>query len=275
MPDVKLDIIEDARHDERDGQINNIVRSCIVSGLTPGGDGGIGVIPGQSTDAVIKQALGVLGVPQPNNRHPVYTDLTCRSRQAVALAPTIVKIDCVYSFASGFRQPPEGFNAPMISGGVTYETKRTSTDANGNPIIVGFTTTEGDINVLTPQRKEVNVYRPRHWMRYENSRSTFTPWEQAERYINKVNTANPANDVGTDGKVWLCRNVSYTLENDSTTPPRFRFAYEFSLDPEGHRIDVYYTLPNGAPPENATEGNGLAKVDVYEEADFGERELFT
>lgn len=264
MPTEILDILSSANVDEKGGAVKRARRSVLITGLdaTYNGD--------TAPAARIAQAYNTLSISQ-GERHPTYTFLYCKERNASIVDLDKVQFDIIYeplNFAGQDVEPPSGEDY-VLSGGASLEREETYVDVNGDPIELSFTS---GLSVYPTVAVSVPVLRPRREITLERSILIDDPGATANTYVGQTNNATWNGGVaGT----WLCTAINFTLRNPiavdgAGTTPLYRMRFDFRFNPNGHNPSVVYTDPETGQPIAGweTDVNASAVVSVYEQVSF-------
>lgn len=261
-PTLKLDLVENVRVVERDGFVTELSRGAIVYGIRTVDKGipGTGGALDPSTFAV-RTALNHPDMPQPGDRHPTIPALFVRSREAVALGPSIVQVDVRYQrLDDGAGPPAPGFDY-AIEGAAVAEQIESQTDRLGDQIIV-------EHNGIR-QGATITADESRSTLRFTQSFGSAAPGVWARQWTNRVNSdAWQGDAAGT----WRCMGISFRLVDPNTVPATWQFSYDFAYKQSGWQPKVVFVdRETGEPPADIDTGaNSLAlkTVDWYEAAPF-------
>jgi hypothetical protein len=248
---------------ERDGIVVEIRDTYLVTGLTAGGSG---------THNQEQDALNTAGVPGPGDAYtgdsPNIVGLVCTTRQARALTPTIVEVECIYRIPSldhGIA-PIVGvtdlMDAQSFSGTTFLTNYPTQLDVTGAPITVAH-------NGIA-QGAEVSASRPRAEIGWSATLLTNDPLSYVYNFVGFVNSGDFVY-VG-DTRMWLCTGIDFNMVQRSMqagTTTSWHFDFRMAYDPRTWDADVWYTDPmTGKPPADLVSGTGYKQVQIYPEANF-------
>ncbi len=202
------------------------------------------------------------GVPQYGDPHPVIPDIQVTDIQASPESNDSESVKIRVTYASPTADDSEAGEGdlstgiPVISSGLTQE--QTTLDINGEFILVqffgggGFSTKWEAVTVQRPQMRVTLT-------RIESSIPKFT----IAHYLGRVNSSSWS---GFGAKTWLLAGI-----NANQDKGKYRVEYSFIYRPETWQAVVTVRIPadviDDFPPD-VKSGNGYAKFDVYDFADF-------
>lgn len=249
--EVTLDIIEDARWREVNGQVVEIVRLAIVNNIAN--------IPASNpADRMLQLARSVGGIPQPGASHPWRGDCFLREREVTAFGHGQARIMLVYR---PDNEQQDVNNAYTTRGGSSSEQIETQLDKQGNQIIVTHQGKQqgGEIHPFEA-RSEIQAW----W--YEQS---MTPGDLTRAFTNKVNSGPFQLDLLAPARTWRCTEVTFEPEDMSLSPPKYRYQASFVYNPAKHDPSVVYIDPEtGKPPPALVVGQGIKTITWYDEVNF-------
>ena len=256
MPMLKLDIIEGARVIERDGKVSEATRLAVVTGITPGSNWAA-------------QALAVAGLPATGNSHPHYPKLYLRNRYPQARAPSVIFIELQYRTPEDqSTEPPSGFES-VVSGGSSLNSLTSAKDRDGNDLFTVETVDDGAGSYTTSTEKQggtIDVMEAQHEQHYERVELSAAPGIISSGYAGKINSATWG---GAAPGIWMCTGVRFTLQDRTTSPPAWRFSYDFQADRRGWQPRLVHINPEtGKPCNPLIEGKSTKEVIWYYEANF-------
>ena len=194
----------------------------------------------------------------------------------VALGQAVVELGYERSEGSS----TETGTVPTLGGRGSLRRVDRTVDRDGNPYEVIYTYPEdsnetypnGQAKALTTEKvgATLSVLEPSIVLSGSVTKETHTPGAIIADYDGKVNSIAWQ---GYDPRHWLCIDANFTLIDDTTTPPLWRFDFAFELDDTGWDTQttvIFINPQTGQAPPDIAEGNGLLTVSHYETKNFNE-----
>ena len=155
--------------------------------------------------------------------------------------------------------PGDGDNLSPIRISGAVSATETEVDKSGSTITVSH---GGESQGGTIRANEAAMQ-----LAFDMAVETYTPTDVIVAWQNKINSADW---FGGSPGVWLCTRVNVQPIQESSTPPRWKFTFEFQAKPyPGWQPWVRYIDPEtGKPPVGLVDGTGYKQVQHYDEADF-------
>lgn len=258
---VRLDFVEDATVTQDAGGIQAIRRARITG------------IAGPATLRQ-RQALDAPGLPRFGDPHPAWGDL-----KVVAIQVDPVDVQ-TFDAQITYRVPTPQELAHMGAGGTVIDrqwfavtvTEELNQDVNGerlyhwytgNPVAPSIVAGSGVVfqrslaKVLVWKNELAEVQRPS-----VGARIIMSDRQSVQGLLDFSGTINQAFWSGFPPQTWLIGGIDSRLDRD-----RWINSFELFYKPDTwkFRSVVEYF---GAPPSDATLGNGIADFDVYQSANF-------
>jgi hypothetical protein len=213
-----------------------VSRMARVIGLTPG--------VGAPFEATAAQALPTIGSPHPNSNDLILEDYSVTMDGGDA-----AMVECIYRWQDpGTWQTPDGENPtqPKWQGGVAVEQVTLYKGADDKALAVTYTPAGQDETVTTPVT--MIVTEPRAALTVPIMMETKFPGAIALQWVGRVNSAMWN---GGSAREWMCTSTPFTLIDNSTSPPKWEFTFEFVHNRDTHDPQGVVTDPaTGFPIED-------------------------
>ena len=249
VPEVSIDIIEDARLREENGIVVEVVRVAIIKDVA---------LPPTPKDYILKSALATLGIPAHGASHPFHTGLFVRRREVTAMGHAIARVMLFYE-RDDVGQPAG--DTVLISGGTAVEQIETALDRAGNQITV----THGGI----PQGGEIHPFEARDSITLTWTEQSAAPGALTRAYTNKVNTGPWQFDGFAAARTWHVAEFTFELADGKRVPPLYRMQASFRHNDDGIDPQIVYIDPEtGRPPAGLVANVGYKTIQWYDAVDF-------
>jgi hypothetical protein len=257
---IKPDIIEQSTI-KRDKDGYSVDRFYIVDSV------------GGKAESRLYTAITKSGVPQFGDGHPTIPGIQVTSVSAAPISNSQIRIGVTYGVPSvddeQEQQEDTGANEGTASVVLTtaVENEVVYNDINGELLLVTYNryATVGDPTSNFQPTKfygSATVQRPQLqavFTRTENS----LPLSALASHLGKVNSSPWS---GYPAKTWLCTSISANEDKG-----KFEVSYTFNQRDTGWRAFIVVPLTRAEAsdfPLDLDSGNGIARYDVYESADF-------
>jgi len=212
---------------------------------------------GGSNTGRLYQALIAQGIPRVGDPHPDIPGIKVLSVKSEPLErqPNQARVQVTYGVEETKTDPESEANGiTSIEVDATALAEETQVDINGEFMVNKYTSwqTGGSfLQACIPVR--VSVYRPQMTVRIKQKAQSL-PKAKIQQYLGTVN-ADPWS--GYPAGTWLC-----TALNASFSKGRWDIDYNFIYRENGWQV-VDLIQINGRIPEDVSEGNGIARFNVY------------
>jgi hypothetical protein len=219
---------------------------------------------GGSKDARLYSAITTAGVPQLNDPHPIIPDVKVTRLNATLEkgSNNIARVAVSYSVPDAEDATADAQQGTTSPGTVTLSTgvsaEQTWFDINGEFLTASFIG-----GVYQTAYKQADVQRPQLTVSFKRVENVL-PKAAIQKYLGKVNSSAWA---GFPKKTWLCTKIDASEDKEG----KFNVDYGFSYNPATWRLEIILNLTPAQIeelPPNKDTGNGYARYDVYEGADF-------
>ena len=171
-------------------------------------------------------------------------------------------------------------NYPVFQGRSSLRQVTTEKDGYGNQILLEHTFPDDDVDFglnttfnpsdVTPkavlQGGEIALLMPSAEQEITIFYSTDYPMDYCLSWLGHINWYSWGSAAPF---TWICSDVSYTIHNLATSPPVWKFQFQFQYDPLGWPKNAIFVDPRtGKPPQNLVPGEGIQEVFWYPYADF-------
>lgn len=225
-------------------------------------------------DARAQSALGAPGLPRYGDPHPSIPGLRLVDILLSALDVRQWQATLVYRVPSPdelvhAEAPGTVLNVEWFSANVTVD-RLFDADGNrmfhwyaGNPESISVT--GGNVKVIRSNTRQLGVKGERADVQIPSVgvRVLMTEATDVRPRRRFIGTTNSSYWSGDPPETWLFSGVAGRLEQG-----RWLNTYELIYRVDGWRLESVIEF-NGAPPSDATEGNGITHFKVYESVNFG------
>lgn len=255
-PQVIIDLLENVRWKEVQGQVTEISRLALVHGNLSGADiGGVAI-----AESVVAEALNHPDMPQPGVEHEVVAGLFLDERVPIIRDRTIIKIELRYKRPGGADPTPPGM-AWVPSGGAGLEEIETQFDRNGEQITVFHDRELGGT---------IHPLMPRPELTFDWTEQADIPGQLVIDFVGKTNLETW--QLGLPG-TWLCMSVFFDIVNASTIPVTYKYSMKFRYKDDGTGAGwnpqvIFIDPETGEPPTGLVEGVGYKVIPWYIQVSF-------
>lgn len=222
-----------------------------------------------NTDArTLQEALDESAVPNFNTSPAGFTNLllTKRTVTAMTASPDIAEVICEYE-----SKAEAGLNY-IFRGSSSVQSVQTEKDIGGFPITVQHSYPANDPEFPGETKTQVvpiTFQQPQLTLIASAIESTDLPAALAggwQGYINSLEW------FGGGASSWLISRVTFVPHDQSTTPTKWMFTFEFQFNPDFWTPLAFFKDPTtGRPPPNLIFGVGTKLVARYPSRDFNEK----
>lgn len=211
-------------------------------------------------------AMITSGIPQYGDPHPFVPDIQVTSVTAEPLSNSgqSARVSVMYSEPSEDDLLETGQNQETVELSTNLADEETFFDVDGNLLIAEWRATP---NFATPQLIKygsTNVERPQ--MRVTLTRIEPAPPKEAiSKYLGKLNLSEWS---GFPAGTWLCSGINAREDRGE-----YKVDYSFVYRAEGWKVEIIIGLTaeqGNEAPIDVDIGNGFARYEVYDRANFNE-----
>lgn len=241
--------------EERQGTVISATRCFLVGGLS-------------QTTANISEALSVSGMPADGDFYPGSNNLLVTSRQVSVLdksSPSMAKV------IVGYEQLGYEDGNFVFEGTSCISQDVTNSDSTGAAVLLSYTYGALDSNTqlagtTETQFAQMEVLLPESTLTATGILSVSKPSALVDQWIGYINAAAW---MGKPALHWMCTQVNFKIHNIASSPPRYKFTFEFQSKRKGYTQSVYFhRSDNGQIPSDVIFGTGYRRVIVQGYKDF-------